>query len=373
MRVFLILVILLAQPSLAAEDSGGLSALFPADKTVNARQKDPRPLDALFPAEQAPAPKPTARRAPAKAAAAPELPDLDKAPKWTDILAKPEYAALTNDEKKQAKERYFDYWIAPHAGDDEQALRGRFLAEPAPPEGRAFREVAADTGSHSDLAKQPKTHDIASGEKHQVITGSVGGLTFYATLLQVLGFGTAWAIGFMVNKPAPKLWRQVAGFLLGFAIGGPAVVAAWAYGMDTLMPEIPGAFKQMVPTLMGKAIWSAVLGAGLGVYFGRRKAQASCVVARVPDPAQTPRHFQLPNWRNISMPAISLERALLAIIAAFTLAIAVRLWMTPVPVSHAEFEALVAMEKNGADPKEVEAKRNELITRVPWVWVRNMR
>jgi len=197
-------------------------------------------------------------------------------------------------------------------------------------------------------------------------TASAGNLTFYATLLQALAFGIAWAIGFFLNKPSPKLWRQIVGFLLGVAIGGPLVIAAWAYGMDALMPEIPGTFKQIVPTVMGKAIWSAVLGAGLGVYFGRQKARSQNVASTpATASAQTPPVFA--RLRTIQLPTINLERALLGIIAAATLAIAVKLWLAPAPVSYADFDALEKMEERGADPKALDEKRDELRRRIPWV------
>jgi len=54
--------------------------------------------------------------------------DLGKAPKWADVEAKAEYAALSAEDKAKTKAAYFDYWIAPHAGAQKDALRQRFLA-----------------------------------------------------------------------------------------------------------------------------------------------------------------------------------------------------------------------------------------------------
>jgi len=71
--------------------------------------------------------------------------------------------------------------------------------------------------------------------------------------------------------------------------------------------------------------------------------------------------------RTIPLPTINLERALLGIIAAATLAIAVKLWLTPAPVSYADFYALEKMEERGADPKALDEKRDELRRRIPWV------
>lgn len=234
MRIFLLIVMLLAQPSLAAERSQNLSTF----------------LDSAPAAEK----KNSSTQA--------QLPDLSKAPKWRDIAAKPEFQAFPPEKQAEAKAAYFDYWIAPHAAADginvEQA-RADFLT------------LVANTTA-APAAPLPPSPAV-DRQDNAVRPASAGNLTFYATLLQALAFGIAWAIGFFLNKPSPKLWRQIVGFLLGVAIGGPLVIATWAYGMDALVLEIPGTFKQILPTVMGKAIWSAVLGAGLGVYFGRQKAR----------------------------------------------------------------------------------------------------
>lgn len=56
-------------------------------------------------------------------------PDLSKAPKWNDITGKPEFKSLSPAEKVEAKKAYFDYWIAPQAGDQADALREQFMAK----------------------------------------------------------------------------------------------------------------------------------------------------------------------------------------------------------------------------------------------------
>lgn len=329
MRIFLLMVMLLAQPSLAAEGSQNLSTFLE------------------------PAPAANEKNRPAQA----QLPDLSKAPKWRDIAAKPEFQALPPEKQAETKAAYFDYWIAPHAAADGMNVadvRAEFL-----------RQIAnTQPATAAPLSQNP----AADRQGNAAPPASAGNLTFYATLLQALAFGIAWAIGFFLNKPSPKLWRQIVGFLLGVAIGGPLVIAAWAYGMDALVPEIPGTFKQIVPTVMGKAIWSAVLGAGLGVYFGRQKARGQNVASTPTTPtvsAQTPP--VVARLRTIQLPTISLERALLGIIAAATLAIAVKLWLAPAPVSHEDFAAIDKMQEHGADQKAMNDKRDELNRRIPLV------
>lgn len=329
MRILFLIVMLLAQPAQAAEGSQNLSTFF--DSTPAASEKN--------------------RSAQA------QLPDLSKAPKWRDIAAKPEFQALSPEKQAEAKAAYFDHWIAPHAAVDginvEQA-RADFLTLVA----------NAPEAPAAPLPRNP----VEGAQSNPAPPATAGNLTLYATMLHVLAFGIACAIGYWLNKPAPKLWRQIVGFLAGLAIGGPTVIAVWAFAMDALMPEVPVTLKQLIPTMMGKAIWSAVLGAGLGVYFGRQNAKSQI-------PANTPTtpsaSTQIPplvtRLHAIKLPAISLERALLGIIAASTLAIAVKLWLAPAPVSYADFDALDKMEERGADPKALDEKRDELRRRIPWV------
>lgn len=63
----------------------------------------------------------------------PAQPDLSKAPRWADVQAKPEFQALSPQEKEATKAAYFDHWIAPQAGAEATTLREKFLtpAQPA--------------------------------------------------------------------------------------------------------------------------------------------------------------------------------------------------------------------------------------------------
>lgn len=85
------------------------------------------------------------KRAPAGA----QAPAADKfagVPAWTDIQAKPEFKALPPAKQLEAKQAYFDYWIAPRAGQDAGAIREQFLggatAAPAPAPAPAVDEQA---------------------------------------------------------------------------------------------------------------------------------------------------------------------------------------------------------------------------------------
>lgn len=57
-------------------------------------------------------------------------PRLRQAPKWAEITSKPGYASLSPEQKAEAKAAYFDYWIAPHAGQNRDSLRDQFLSKP---------------------------------------------------------------------------------------------------------------------------------------------------------------------------------------------------------------------------------------------------
>jgi len=99
----------------------------------------------------------SAQAAPARQGSTQGLPDLEKAPKWADIAANPEYVALSDADKAQAKQEYFNYWIAPHAGGERDTLRKQFLTNPDVKKTepgileRAFSNPA-DDGSHGDIS-----------------------------------------------------------------------------------------------------------------------------------------------------------------------------------------------------------------------------
>lgn len=73
-------------------------------------------------------------------------PDLAKAPKWADIAGKPEFTSLPPEKQTEAKAAYFDYYIAPHAGQQAAALRQQFMQAPTGAPERTWGEAAADTG-----------------------------------------------------------------------------------------------------------------------------------------------------------------------------------------------------------------------------------
>lgn len=57
------------------------------------------------------------------------LTDLSKAPKWSEIAAKPEYSKLAPETQIHLKNMYFDYWVVPRVSQQQAAaLRQQFLS-----------------------------------------------------------------------------------------------------------------------------------------------------------------------------------------------------------------------------------------------------
>ena len=90
---------------------------------------------------------------------------------------------------------------------------------------------------------------------------------FTVTMLQAITIGIGLVIGYLFNKASLKLWRIFVGFLVGFAISWLAGVILWAF---VFMSSNPNA---AIVAGMPKSFLFAMVGAGMGVYFGRRKAK----------------------------------------------------------------------------------------------------
>lgn len=73
-------------------------------------------------------------------------PDLSKAPKWSDIVAKPEFSKLSEEDRIKAKRAYFDHYARPHAGNQADALLQQFMSKPDPTNERTWGEALSDTG-----------------------------------------------------------------------------------------------------------------------------------------------------------------------------------------------------------------------------------
>lgn len=88
-------------------------------------------------------------------------------------------------------------------------------------------------------------------------------------VLQVLTCGLGFGIGYLFNTASPKLWRLLVGFFVGFVVSWLAGIIIWG---SVFMPN--DKFDAIVSG-MPKSFLFAIVGAGTGVYFGRRKAKAS--------------------------------------------------------------------------------------------------
>lgn len=97
---------------------------------------------------------------------------------------------------------------------------------------------------------------------------------FTVTMLQAITIGIGLAIGYFFNKASLKLWRVFVGFLVGFVVSWLAGVILWAF---VFMSNDPNA---AIVAGMPKSFLFAIVGGGMGVYFGRRKAKL-----QTPNPA----------------------------------------------------------------------------------------
>ena len=99
---------------------------------------------------------------------------------------------------------------------------------------------------------------------------------FMVTMLQAITIGIGLAIGYFFNKASLKLWRVFVGFLVGFAVSWFAAVMLWALTAVLMSSDIPNAVMAGIT----KSFLFAIVGGGMGVYFGRRKAKL-----QTPNPA----------------------------------------------------------------------------------------
>lgn len=93
---------------------------------------------------------------------------------------------------------------------------------------------------------------------------------FTVTMLQAITIGIGFAIGYyFLNKASLKLWRVFVGFLVGFAVSWFAGVMLWALTAALMSSDIPNAVMAGIT----KSFLFAIVGGGMGVYFGGRKAK----------------------------------------------------------------------------------------------------
>lgn len=131
------------------------------------------------------------------AAAAPNV------PKWADIVAKPEYAKLSPQEQKEAKEAYFDYYIVPIAGNDVAELREQFLSAPNP-----APAAAANNATPPASAGQAKTDTV---KNPFAATPPAGAST--APSAEVNTFAAAY--GMVEGQPAPAVQNKGGSVMAG--------------------------------------------------------------------------------------------------------------------------------------------------------------
>lgn len=61
-----------------------------------------------------------------------ELPDIDKAPRWSQVIKRSDFIALSSEKKKEVQDAYFKYWVLPHVIDgglNQMDTRHEFLSD----------------------------------------------------------------------------------------------------------------------------------------------------------------------------------------------------------------------------------------------------
>lgn len=128
--------------------------------------------------------------------AATTAPDLSKAPKWADIEANPEYKAMSPDKQAQAKATYFDYWIAPNAGQQAASLRQQFMATPAASAPAQQRQQPADGTSSGIVSDVGNLFGIGVNSMAQDVRELVGRIPGVGkTVVEKLDAIDRWASG----------------------------------------------------------------------------------------------------------------------------------------------------------------------------------
>jgi hypothetical protein len=112
--------------------------------------------------------------------------------------------------------------------------------------------------------------DDGTNNKEQRTTMSA----FTVTILQAITIGISLALSYFFNKASLKLWRVYVGFLFGFTVSWLAGVIIWSL---VFMSSDPYA---AIVAGMPKSFLFAVVGGGMGAYFGRRNAKL-----QIPNPA----------------------------------------------------------------------------------------
>ncbi len=88
------------------------------------------------------------------------------------------------------------------------------------------------------------------------------------TLLQVITIGMSFLIGYLLNKKAASLWRIFFGLLISCPFGWLFGVVIWAVLFMSSNPY------DAIVIGMQKSLIFALIGSGMGVYFGRSKTKS---------------------------------------------------------------------------------------------------
>ncbi|ECE0934861.1 lytic transglycosylase domain-containing protein [Salmonella enterica subsp. enterica] len=131
---------------------------------------------------------------------------------WKDVIASPQYQALTEEQKAQAQEQYFNEVVAPQAGNDaEQAKQAFYAAYPPPttqqPAQQPQESPQQQGGFMSDLG------NAAAETGRGLLQAGVNLANIPASMADAVASAGAWAgqklgIGDGTYQPAPRVTTQ---------------------------------------------------------------------------------------------------------------------------------------------------------------------
>ncbi|EJA8832702.1 lytic transglycosylase domain-containing protein, partial [Salmonella enterica subsp. enterica serovar Chester] len=131
---------------------------------------------------------------------------------WKDVIASPQYQALTEEQKAQAQEQYFNEVVAPQAGNDaEQAKQAFYAAYPPPttqqPAQQPQESPQQQGGFMSDLG------NAAAETGRGLLQAGVNLANIPASMADAVASAGAWAgqklgIGDGTYQPSPRVTTQ---------------------------------------------------------------------------------------------------------------------------------------------------------------------
>ncbi|EHZ9759187.1 DNA transfer protein [Escherichia coli] len=181
---------------------------------------------------------------------------------WKDVIASPQYQALTEEQKAQAQEQYFNEVVAPQAGENaEQAKQAFYAAYPLPSvqqvetQQPVAQQQPQQSGFMSDLGEAVK--ETGRG----LVQAGVNVANIPASVADAVTSAAAWAggklgIGDGTYQPAPRVTtkglEQAFGLQQGALTPQTTEGRVFAEALPYLATVGVGGASTQAPTLAGR-------------------------------------------------------------------------------------------------------------------------